>query len=95
MNIPDHVRENYEATENKLAALGALLKAADHMICEAEIPITPETDAFFVLLRMAQDMHKESRRAHLAEWVGHGGRSDGLTEAEIAVARGETEGAAA
>ena len=95
MNIPLHVRENYEATESKLADLGALLNAAGQMFFEAEIPITPETDAAFVLLRMAQEMHKEARRAHLAEWVGHGGNSDGLTEAEITAARGETGRAAA
>ena len=89
MNAPDHVRRNHEATEDKLADLGALLIAADHMVSNAEIPLTPETDAFFVLLRMAQDTHRAARRAHLVEWAGMGGFTGHLTEAEIAAARGE------
>lgn len=95
MNIPDHVRRNHEATEDKLHRLGALLTAIDQMLFEAEIPANPQSQALSVLFDIVKDTQREACRAHLAEWVGHGGCSNGLTEAETAAARGETERAAA
>lgn len=88
MTIPEHVSRNYHNTEDKLAVLEALLSAAYHMVSEADITPSPDVEAFFVLMDLAREKNKEARRAHLAEWVGHGGNSDALSQAEIAAARG-------
>ena len=92
--IPKHVRHNFEKTEESIYQLRALLLALDHMAEAANPPASPESDALFVLITTTQAKLRALRKAHSAEWAGHGGETSDLSEAEIAAARGESGEAA-
>lgn len=92
--IANHIRHNFEQTEECIYQLRSLLLALDHMAEAVNPPASPESEALFVLIAMAQAKHRELQKAHNAEWVGHGGEALDLSEAEIAFARGEAGEAA-
>lgn len=90
--IPKHQRRNYEATSDLLNDLDCILVALDAL--EEAIPdreATRETNAAVKMRYLALDKIKEIEKARAAEWVGIGGRSENLSKAEIATARGEDD----
>tara|TARA_R110002124_G_scaffold11597_18_gene55385 strand:- start:47963 stop:48232 length:270 start_codon:yes stop_codon:yes gene_type:complete len=87
--IPVHQRRNYEKTDDLLNDLNCILVALDAL--SDVIPsqeATPETNAVAAMLRMAREKVEEIENARSFEWVGLGGASDKLTDAEIAEASG-------
>ena len=84
--IPRNQSLNHERTEDRLFKLQALMVAAHEL---RELPETyPERKHAETLGLMALDMIEQVLRAHLMEWVGLGGNTEELTEAEIAEAKG-------
>lgn len=83
--IPKHQRRNYEKTDDLINDLDCILTALDAL---EEAAPTRETNAAHAMRRMALDKIKEIEIAHSAEWVGLGGKSDRLSDAEKAEATG-------
>lgn len=92
--VPEHQRKNYDRTGDLINALDCILVALDTLE-QAVAPreATRESNAAAKMLDLALDKIKEIEKARSMEWVGIGGRSDTLTEAEVAQARGEGEAA--
>lgn len=87
--IPIHQRRNHEKTDDLLNDLDCILVALDAL--EDAMPrreATRETNAAHAMRRMALDKIKEIEAARSAEWVGLGGKSDRLSDAEKAEATG-------
>ncbi len=89
-SIPNHIRHNYEHTDDLLNHLRAHLVALDHL-ADAAIPTTsdPTADALLVVIHSAQEKLREIERARMKEWVGLGGSTETLTDEEAAQARAE------
>ncbi|KEP68540.1 hypothetical protein DL1_11335 [Thioclava dalianensis] len=86
--IVDHHKTNHERTDDVVHDLKALLYAID---CLHEFTYANGSDARQcqeTLTRMAREKLDDVERSRLMEWVGLGGSPEGLTEAEVAEARG-------
>lgn len=93
--ILKHHRRNHEATGDLLNDLDCILVALEAL--EEAAPMreaTPETNAAAKMRDLAREKIKEIEKSRSMEWVGIGGRSETLSKAELAEARGE-EGEAA
>ena len=86
--IPKHQRENYERTDHLLGEVNALLVTIEEISYASDGGKAHE----FVetLLRMAVKKMEAAVRSHSMEWVGLGGTSHDLTEAEITEAAGKS-----
>ncbi|MBD3738852.1 MAG: hypothetical protein IE938_20655 [Pseudomonas balearica] len=83
--IPKNQRDNYERTDEQLSELRALLVAVDNLNdLDAKHPDRIWTIA---LTRLALAKLDTIDHHHSMEWVGIGGASDTLTEAELIEAR--------
>jgi hypothetical protein len=94
-NVPDHVRDNYNATDSALIRFNGLAYALE--IVADDIPEgAPKSSTYWQAFTalMNELVEKQDTIMHLRtlEWVGLGGNSPGVTEAELARARGETVG---
>ena len=95
--IAQHHRANGERTDKEIGTLGSLVGALD-IVIEAHPDLSDnrqETEAVRVILRAIEDAVQKLEHAHRMEWVGVGGESGFLTDAEIAEAKGETAEVAA
>lgn len=87
--IPKHQSRNYEKTDDLLNDMSVLLTALETV--HDAIPLmeaTCETNAAAGLMRMVMEKFEEIEDARSAEWVGLGGKSDRLSDAEKAEATG-------
>lgn len=96
MTIPQHIRDNHEATDAALIRCNGLICALE--IVGGEIPEgAPKTSmpwqAFNALVNELVDSYDRIMRMRSFEWVGLGGNSSEFTDVEIAKARGELKSA--
>ena len=89
--IAQHHRDNHERTAEALYRLEGLLIALD--IVFDELPVlhtnSRETSAIRTLHEQIMEIVEQAKRAQRMNWVGLGGKSDLLTDAEIAEAIGQ------
>ena len=85
--IPTHQRRNHETTDDLLDELEYILVAVD-VLADAtrDQQETREIYCAIAMLRMAFDKINEIKSARAAEWVGTGGASYCLSDAEKAEA---------
>jgi hypothetical protein len=88
-SIPQHIRDNFEETDNRLHQMHGMLVAVEHMAEAVNPPVSTESEALFVLLQALRLKLAETNKAHMTEWAGLGGSTETLTETEIAAARGK------
>ncbi|NKX43605.1 hypothetical protein HCU73_03300 [Roseibacterium sp. KMU-115] len=85
-----HQRRNFENTEDAINRLRGVLTAIDALSQDTNaLSHCAESDAILVLVGISQDLLAVVQRRHAQEWVGLGGHSDILTEAEEAEALGK------
>jgi hypothetical protein len=92
MTIPQHVRDNYEATDAALIRFNGLAYALE--IVADEIPDSAPKSAnhwhaFYALMNELVEKHDTIMHLRSQEWAGLGGSGEGLTDDEIRRARGE------
>ena len=90
--IPEHQRRNHDATDTAWIRLEGLAYALQ-LVADNLDPETPRSDrlwaAFYALQNQVGDLAATVRHLRRLEWAGLGGNTPGLTEVEIATARGE------
>ncbi|WP_111431015.1 hypothetical protein [Rhodobacteraceae bacterium DSL-40] len=82
--IPDHIRKNYEATDEKLGRIAMLLRGASSLI-----QLENRRNEADLLIDLALEAMEEAEKLRYLEWVGLGGKCLDLPPDEIAKARGE------
>lgn len=91
MSIPTHQRANFERTDEALIHVQGLW-CAFHII-DADYPNPTADDdvanARATLICLLDDRIRDLSRLHAMEWVGIGGNTNLLNEAEIGAARGK------
>ena len=88
-NVPDHLGENHEATDELISIAEGLLFSL-HTLVDDVNRSPKHQNAVYVLLNTIAATFDKLGRTRQMEWVGIGGRSEALTPEEIAKARGET-----
>lgn len=88
--IPKHQRHNYERTNELLNDLDCLMIAMNELQDLAGNRDDMRLhNAAYAMRYMAMEKFLEVEKSRQAEWVGLGGKSPELTDAETAAARGE------
>lgn len=90
--VQKHHRRNHDETDDALIRMEGLIYALE-VVADELRPGTSGSDkewsAFHALTGQLDDHVREIWRLRRLEWVGIGGKADGMTEADIAIARGE------
>jgi hypothetical protein len=89
--IEQHLRKNFERSDDFLCDLEGLLLALDGALDRHPTLMSKcdESAAIFAIMRQILRLKDELRRARSQEWVGLGGNSHRLAEADIAEARAQ------
>lgn len=91
MPVPQHLRENYDRTDNALHAVHGLAACLDLLSLNGATPKegSKEELAQITVINLLLEKLREVERVRCFEWAGIGGNTDYLTADEIALARGD------